>query len=150
MEIDVFWNAVKANDSRFDGAFFLGVKTTGIYCKPSCRARLPKRENVEFYPSVDAAEEAGFRACLRCAPKVMAVDPQIAKIMRACELIENDDVYSLEDLALRERDRSLLPNSRREIWSISYKFRISQPSTLRMRNFFYILSVTESSNCSTD
>jgi methylphosphotriester-DNA--protein-cysteine methyltransferase len=62
MENEVFWRAVTANDARFDGAFYLGVKTTGIYCKPSCRARLPKRENVEFYDSAEKAEREGFRA----------------------------------------------------------------------------------------
>ena len=100
MENEVFWQAVKSNDARFDGAFFLGVKTTGIYCKPSCRARLPKRENVEFYPSFEAAEGKGFRACLRCFPrKIEMLDPQIKKLMKACELIEQDDLLSLDALA---------------------------------------------------
>ena len=100
MENEVFWQAVKSNDARFDGAFFLGVKTTGIYCKPSCRARLPKRENVEFYPSFEAAEGKGFRACRRCFPrKIEMLDPQITKIMKACELIEQDDLLSLDALA---------------------------------------------------
>ncbi len=100
MENEIFWQAVTTNDARFDGAFFLGVKTTGIYCKPSCRARLPKRENVEFYRTPAAAEGSGFRACLRCRPAtVKAVDPQIAKVLRACELIERDELVSLDDLA---------------------------------------------------
>lgn len=100
METEVFWKAVEANDARFDGAFYLGVKTTGIYCKPSCRARTPKRENVAFFDSWKAAEKYGLRACLRCKPKnVDAVDPQVGKIMKACELLESDDLYSLDDLA---------------------------------------------------
>lgn len=100
MENEIFWQAVTVNDSRFDGAFFLGVKTTGIYCKPSCRARLPKRENVEFYPTFEAAESSGFRACKRCIPRAIdSVDPQVAKILKACELIENEDTLSLDDLA---------------------------------------------------
>ena len=89
-----------ANDSRFDGAFVLGVKTTGIYCKPSCRARLPKRENVDFYPSPAIAEKCGFRACKKCRPSSTdAVDPQATKILRACEMIGEDDLLSLDDLA---------------------------------------------------
>ena len=100
METEVFWKAVTTNDARFDGAFFLGVKTTGIYCRPSCRARLPKRENVAFYSTFEAAERGGFRACLRCKPKsVKAMDPQVEKIMKACELIESDELFSLDDLA---------------------------------------------------
>lgn len=100
MENEVYWRAVKTNDARFDGIFFLGVKTTGIYCKPSCRARLPKRENVAFYDTVEAAETNGFRACMRCRPQqVESLDPQIVKIMKACELIESDEIFSLEILA---------------------------------------------------
>src|SRR5687768_8861390 len=123
METEVFWNAVKANDARFDGAFFLGVKTTGIYCKPSCRARTPKRENVAFFATSEAAEKYGLRACLRCKPKtVKAVDPQVEKLMKACELLESDDLYSLDDLAA-ELDLSPyhLQRSFKEIIGVSPK-----------------------------
>jgi AraC family transcriptional regulator, regulatory protein of adaptative response / methylated-DNA-[protein]-cysteine methyltransferase len=100
MDTEVFWKAVKGNDARFDGAFYLGVKTTKIYCRPSCRARTPKRENVDFFPTIAAAESAGLRACLRCKPKEIAgVDVQVAKIMKACRLLESDDLYSLDNLA---------------------------------------------------
>lgn len=100
MENDLYWQAVKTNDARFDGAFYLCVKTTGIYCKPSCRARLPKRENVDFYDSLAAAESHGFRACLRCRPKHAAgVDPQVAKVLKVCELIEGDETFSLDEIA---------------------------------------------------
>jgi AraC family transcriptional regulator of adaptative response/methylated-DNA-[protein]-cysteine methyltransferase len=100
MDTEVYWRAVTTNDERFDGAFYLGVKTTGIYCKPSCRARTPKRENVAFYSTPDAAERSGFRACLRCRPQSAGeVEPRIAAIIRACELLESDTAYSLDDLA---------------------------------------------------
>ena len=100
METELFWNAVKANDARFDGTFYLGVKTTGIYCRPSCRARTPKRENVGFFPSVSTAERAGLRACLRCKPKdIKGVDAQVAKMLKVCQMLESDDLYSLEDLS---------------------------------------------------
>src|SRR5688572_30692247 len=100
MENDLYWQAVKTNDSRFDGAFYLGVKTTGIYCKPSCRARLPKRENVAFYDSFEAAESSGLRACLRCRPRLArAIDPQVERVLRVCELIERDASFSLYDIA---------------------------------------------------
>jgi AraC family transcriptional regulator of adaptative response/methylated-DNA-[protein]-cysteine methyltransferase len=100
METEVFWNAVTTNDARFDGAFYLGVKTTGIYCRPSCRARTPKRENVAFFPTIELAEQSGLRACLRCKPKdISGVDPQIAIMLKVCELLESDDLFSLEMLA---------------------------------------------------
>lgn len=100
METEVFWNAVKTNDARFDGAFYLGVKTTGIYCRPSCRARTPKRENVAFFPTIQLAEQFGLRACLRCKPKEIAgVDPQTAVMLKVCEMLDSDDLFSLDMLA---------------------------------------------------
>ncbi|GHF25558.1 DNA-3-methyladenine glycosylase [Streptomyces mashuensis] len=65
---DVRYQAVRSRDARFDGAFFTAVRTTGIYCRPSCPAVTPKRANVRFYPSAAAAQRAGFRACRRCRP----------------------------------------------------------------------------------
>lgn len=65
---DSRYEAVRSRDARFDGVFFLGVRTTGIYCRPSCPAVTPKRENVRFYPTAAAAQGAGFRACRRCRP----------------------------------------------------------------------------------
>jgi AraC family transcriptional regulator of adaptative response/methylated-DNA-[protein]-cysteine methyltransferase len=67
-ETDPRWQAFLVRDRRFDGQFFFAVKTTGVYCRPSCAGR-PKRENVAIYDSCDAAEQAGFRACKRCHPK---------------------------------------------------------------------------------
>ena len=63
------YRALQTRDARFDGRFFVGVLTTGIYCRPVCPARTARRENVRFYPSAAAAQEAGFRPCLRCRPE---------------------------------------------------------------------------------
>lgn len=63
------YRALEARDARFDGRFFVGVLTTGIYCRPVCPARTARRENVRFFPSAAAAQEAGFRPCLRCRPE---------------------------------------------------------------------------------
>jgi AraC family transcriptional regulator of adaptative response / DNA-3-methyladenine glycosylase II len=63
------YRALELRDVRFDGRFFIAVKTTGIYCRPVCPARTPRPENVTFYPTVAAAQEAGFRPCLRCRPE---------------------------------------------------------------------------------
>jgi AraC family transcriptional regulator of adaptative response / DNA-3-methyladenine glycosylase II len=65
---DAAYRALQSRDARFDGMFFVGVRTTGIYCRPSCAARTPHRENVGFYPSAAAAQRDGFRACKRCRP----------------------------------------------------------------------------------
>ncbi len=72
---DRLWIAVEAEDPRFDGWFFCGVKTTGIYCRPSCPARTPKRENVRFFATAAAAQGAGFRACKRCRPDATPGSP---------------------------------------------------------------------------
>jgi len=71
MELDheACYRAIQTRDARFDGRFFTGVITTGIYCRPVCPARVPRRENVRFFPTAAAAEAAGFRACLRCRPE---------------------------------------------------------------------------------
>jgi AraC family transcriptional regulator of adaptative response / DNA-3-methyladenine glycosylase II len=69
MDDDACYRALTTRDARFDGRFFTGVVTTGIYCRPICPARTPKRENVRFFPSAAAAQDAGFRPCLRCRPE---------------------------------------------------------------------------------
>ncbi len=70
------YQAAQSKDARFDGVFFVGVTSTGIYCRPSCPARTPKRENVRFYASAAAAQQAGFRACLRCRPDATPGSPE--------------------------------------------------------------------------
>ncbi|HEY0107193.1 MAG TPA: AlkA N-terminal domain-containing protein, partial [Rhizomicrobium sp.] len=67
---DVCYRAIATRDARFDGRLFTGVRTTGIYCRPICPARTPKPQNVTFWPSAAAAQEAGFRPCLRCRPEI--------------------------------------------------------------------------------
>lgn len=85
------WKAVVARDGRFDGAFVTAVLTTGIYCRPSCPARRPHRHNVRFYAAPDAAERAGFRACLRCKPREAArLDPSADLVRRACRHIQEN------------------------------------------------------------
>ncbi|GAA1365827.1 bifunctional transcriptional activator/DNA repair enzyme AdaA [Streptomyces beijiangensis] len=68
MDDETSYEAVSSRDARFDGEFFFAVKTTGIYCRPSCPAVTPKRKNVRFYPTAAAAQGSGFRACRRCRP----------------------------------------------------------------------------------
>src|SRR3954463_8462871 len=62
------YNALTARDARFDGVFFVGVTSTGIYCRPICRVKAPRAANCRFYDSAQEAEQAGFRPCLRCRP----------------------------------------------------------------------------------
>jgi AraC family transcriptional regulator of adaptative response / DNA-3-methyladenine glycosylase II len=101
------YRATRTRDARFDGRFFVAVKTTGIYCRPVCPARTPRPENVHFYPSAAAAQEAGFRPCLRCRPETA---PDLAAwrgtsntVSRALSLIEMGalDAEDVESLAER-------------------------------------------------
>lgn len=98
---DARWVAFSAADKAADGRFVTAVKTTGIYCRPSCPAKRAKRENVRFYDSGDEAEAAGFRACKRCRPNEASRDAvQAAAVERACRLIdEAETAPSLDALS---------------------------------------------------
>ncbi len=86
---EVCWAAVKARDAAFDGKFVTAVATTGIYCRPSCPARHPLRENVRFYGTCGEAEAAGYRPCKRCKPNAPSLgDEHAAKVAEACRIIE--------------------------------------------------------------
>src|SRR6201988_4392798 len=95
------WQALVNKDERADGLFWFSVKTTGVYCRPSCPARPPKRENVIFHLSLEDAEKAGFRACKRCDPKGLGLASQRSKAVAfACRMIkEADEFPSLNQLA---------------------------------------------------
>ena len=91
------WRIALAKDRRFDGVFVTGVHSTGIYCRPSCPARAPKRENVRFYSDCDAAEAAGLRACKRCAPDQQSREE--AAVLAALKVLrEAEETISLERL----------------------------------------------------
>ena len=82
------WQAVLARDRRFDGAFVYAVRSTGIYCRPSCASRRPRRTQVMFFPIPEAAEREGFRACRRCHPAAAnGGDPAVALVREACRAI---------------------------------------------------------------
>lgn len=86
------WDAVSTRDAHAEGMFLYGVRTTGVYCRPTCHSRLPQRENVSFFGSPVEAEQAGFRACKRCAPHEMApVTLHADVVARACRTIETAD-----------------------------------------------------------
>jgi AraC family transcriptional regulator of adaptative response/methylated-DNA-[protein]-cysteine methyltransferase len=95
------WQALLKKDERADGKFWYSVKTTGVFCRPSCPSRQPKRENVAFYTTIKDAEKAGFRACKRCDPKGMGIAGRHAEAVAiACRLIEQaDELPNLEQIA---------------------------------------------------
>ncbi len=107
LDADACYRAVKTRDARFDGRFFTGVKSTGVYCRPICPALTPKRENCTFFACAAAAQEAGYRPCLRCRPEISpglpAWNGTSTTISRALRLISEGvmDQGSVEDLAAR-------------------------------------------------
>src|ERR1700733_3539100 len=86
---DPRWAAVVARDPKADGQFFYSVRTTGVYCRPSCASRLAKPENVAFHATSPAAERAGFRPCKRCKPNQASLAAQhAATVAKICRRIE--------------------------------------------------------------
>lgn len=83
------WQAVLARDGRHNGRFVYAVSSTGIYCRPSCPSRHPRRERVRFFAGPDEAERAGFRACKRCTPRA-ALSPEVETVQCICRFIESE------------------------------------------------------------
>jgi AraC family transcriptional regulator of adaptative response/methylated-DNA-[protein]-cysteine methyltransferase len=97
---DPQWSAVVARDATRDGEFVFAVSSTGVYCRPSCAARRPRRENVQFFARPEQAEQAGFRACLRCRPKSFSGNAESDGVKAICRFIEQhlDEPLTLERL----------------------------------------------------
>jgi AraC family transcriptional regulator of adaptative response / methylphosphotriester-DNA alkyltransferase methyltransferase len=85
---DIKWQAVEQCSREYDGLFFYGVKTTGIFCRPSCRSREPKRGNVVFFDSASEAVSAGFRPCKRCRPDLLEYEPDDELIRKIKDIID--------------------------------------------------------------
>lgn len=101
LDLEKCWTAVVGRDRSSDGSFFFAVKTTGVFCKPSCPARQPRRENVLFFADPAAAKAAGFRACKRCRPEEENVDRQRERILALCKTLR-ERVALGEEIVLGE------------------------------------------------
>ena len=100
MQFEMQWQQVMARDARQDGRFVFAVRTTGIYCRPSCPSRRPRRDSVEFFANPQQAERAGYRACLRCRPT--EISAQAKAVMQARELLDGaETVTTLAELSQR-------------------------------------------------
>ena len=102
-EKDARWALVVARDPKADGTFYYSVETTGVYCRPSCAARLARPENVRFHTTCEEAETAGFRPCRRCRPgQPSLAERHAAKVTEACRILEeSENAPGLEELAER-------------------------------------------------
>ncbi len=94
------WQAVLDRDPSQDGKFVFAVSSTGVYCRPSCPAKRPRRENVVFFRRTEEAEKAGYRACLRCRPRAIGGNPQVEMVKAVCRYIEQhiDEPLTLNEL----------------------------------------------------
>jgi len=95
LSFDEMWSRIIACDSSYDGLFYTAVKTTGIYCRPSCRSRKPKKVNVEFYLHMNDAETAGYRACKRCRPE-SEHSPNVGVVREVKEFLIHNHKQKLE------------------------------------------------------
>ena len=110
---DRYWRAVVGREPAADGTFVYAVRSTGIYCRPTCAARKPRREQVVFFPGPEEAERAGFRPCRRCRPRGEAAGAvQAALVRRVCRYIDEhlEDTVSLASLAGTDADAGLNPH----------------------------------------
>ncbi|HEX2622039.1 MAG TPA: Ada metal-binding domain-containing protein, partial [Phototrophicaceae bacterium] len=99
-EAEEYWQAVQTKDRAYEGEFVFAVQSTGIYCRPTCNSRLPKRENVAFFPTPQEAAKAGFRACKRCQPD--ETDARVSLIQEICDYIQQSEAApTLADLSER-------------------------------------------------
>ena len=108
IDSDACYLALKSRDARFDGQFFTGVTSTGIYCRPVCRVKAPKRENCKFYAHAALAESAGFRPCMRCRPELAPQRNALAwSTEDASKILASQAVKLLDDAALTRAESSL-------------------------------------------
>ena len=107
LEPNLCYDAMRKRDPAFDGVFFVAVRTTGIYCRPVCKARMPLLRNIAFFPSAAAAERAGFRPCLRCRPETAPFCPAWngtrTTVARALRMIDDGELDRLAIDTFAER-----------------------------------------------
>src|SRR5215510_11983177 len=91
LSADETWEAIQRRDRRLDGQVFYGVRSTGIYCRPSCPSRRPRREQVKFFSAPESAEQAGFRPCRRCQPRMVGANaPEMELVRAVCKHISEN------------------------------------------------------------
>lgn len=132
---DARWHAVKTRDPRAEGLFVYGVTTTGIYCRPTCTAKLPKPANVRFFASPRLAQQAGFRGCKRCRPEVSPKTENAQRVAEWCRLLEaSDGIITLGVLAKKAKlSPSHFQRSFKAATGLSPRAYAAAQRTLRLR-----------------
>ncbi|SHO52061.1 bifunctional transcriptional activator/DNA repair enzyme AdaA [Anaerocolumna xylanovorans] len=113
------WRAVSENDTAYDGIFFYAVKSTGIYCRPSCKSKIPKRENVCFFDTAKEARAAGFRPCKRCRSDLLDYQP-IREIAEKAKQLLEDSFYKSCELNQELKELGVSKHRMAEIFKEEY------------------------------
>lgn len=120
------WNAVQRRDPIADGSFVYAVRTTKIYCRPVCKARLARRANISFYINAQGAEDAGYRSCKRCRPEVAGLMPEERAVRRVRSMVERELVSPtpvVEGEEARPHNRTLARRARVSKWHFHRTFK---------------------------
>ncbi|MCR1900094.1 helix-turn-helix domain-containing protein [Irregularibacter muris] len=143
MTKEEMWKATFENDASYDGIFFYAVKSTGIYCRPSCKSKIPKRENVCFFGTSEQARKAGFRPCKRCRSDLLDYQPMKEIAEKAKQLLE--DSYNKScDLNLEMQKIGVSYRRMAEIFKDEYGVTLSEyVANLRLVEAKRMLSDTE-------
>ena len=105
----IMWNAVANNDDSFDGKFYYVVKTVGVYCKPSCKSRVPNPKNIIYFENIEQAETAGYKPCKRCRPDLLEYEPINEVVIETKKLIDNY-FKNRSELSLKIKHLGVSPN----------------------------------------
>ena len=135
------WDAVVQCDPSYDGQFYYGVKTTGIFCRPSCKSKTPRQENVEFFEASTEAYAAGMRPCKRCRPDLLEYAPT-RELLRQIKAIYDKDFSDREKLASQLRQIPVSPHHLTRLFQQEYGLTpIEYQNELRLTNALECLAI---------
>jgi len=143
MMIDEMWKAVSENDASYDGIFFYAVKSTGIYCRPSCKSKLPKRNNICFFDTAEQARTAGFRPCKRCRSDILDYRP-MCEITKKVKQLLDDSFHKRCELNQKLKQLGMSQHRMVELFKDEYGVTLSEyVGNLRLEEAKRLLSDTD-------
>lgn len=142
MTQEEMWKAISENDASYDGIFFYAVKSTGIYCRPSCKSKIPKRENLCFFDTAEQAKDAGFRPCKRCRSDLLEYQP-IKEIAEKAKRLLEDSFHKRCELNQELQQLGISQRRMSEIFKDEYGVTLSEyVGNLRLAEAKQLLSDT--------